>query len=110
MKVFIPTAGVGGIDDVVGQHFGRVPTYTLVDLDTNDVEVIPNTSEHRGWCWSAARFHIEDGHPRHALLRAGTEKRFIYSKRAASMSSLVPRYGARCDRGMAAGAAHGSDR
>jgi hypothetical protein len=26
------------------------------------------------------------------------------------MSSLVPRYGARCDRGMAAGAAHGSDR
>ena len=24
MKICIPTAGVGGIDDFVGQHFGRV--------------------------------------------------------------------------------------
>ncbi|MEA1895647.1 MAG: NifB/NifX family molybdenum-iron cluster-binding protein [Euryarchaeota archaeon] len=32
----------------MGQHFGRVPTYTLVDIDTDDVTMIPNTSEHRG--------------------------------------------------------------
>lgn len=48
MKVCIPTEGDGGIDDSVGQHFGRVPTYTVVDIDTGEVEVIANTSEHRG--------------------------------------------------------------
>jgi len=48
MKVCIPTEGEGGIDDLVGQHFGRVPTYTIVDLDTNEVEVTQNTSEHMG--------------------------------------------------------------
>jgi len=40
--------GDRGLDDVVGEHFGRVPTYTIVDLETNEVKVIPNTSEHMG--------------------------------------------------------------
>lgn len=48
MKVCIPTMGDHGLDDVVGEHFGRVPTYTIVDLETNDVKVVQNTSEHMG--------------------------------------------------------------
>jgi len=48
MKICIPTMGENGLDNVVGEHFGRVPTYTIVDLDTNEVKVIPNTSEHMG--------------------------------------------------------------
>lgn len=48
MRICVPTMGERGFDDVVGDHFGRVPTYTIVDLDTNDVKVIQNTSEHRG--------------------------------------------------------------
>lgn len=40
--------GKGGLDDRVGEHFGRVPTYTVVDLDTNEVKVVPNTSHHMG--------------------------------------------------------------
>ncbi|MCD5408516.1 NifB/NifX family molybdenum-iron cluster-binding protein [Candidatus Bipolaricaulota bacterium] len=36
----------GGLDDLVGQHFGRVPTY--YDTDTGEVEVLPNESEHMG--------------------------------------------------------------
>ena len=48
MKICIPTIGDNGLDDHVGEHFGRVPTYTIVDLDTNEVKVIPNTSEHMG--------------------------------------------------------------
>jgi predicted Fe-Mo cluster-binding NifX family protein len=48
MKVCIPTMGDRGLEDVVGEHFGRVPTYTIVDLETNEVKVIPNTSEHMG--------------------------------------------------------------
>lgn len=46
MKICIPTNGEAGLDDSVGEHFGRVPTYTIVDLDTDEVKVIPNTSNH----------------------------------------------------------------
>jgi predicted Fe-Mo cluster-binding NifX family protein len=48
MIVAVPSIGSGGLDDQVGEHFGRVPVYTLVDTDTNQVEVLPNTSEHMG--------------------------------------------------------------
>jgi predicted Fe-Mo cluster-binding NifX family protein len=48
MKVCVPTNGENGLDDIVGEHFGRVPTYTIVDLDTNEVKVVQNTSEHMG--------------------------------------------------------------
>jgi len=40
--------GENGLDNAVGEHFGRVPTYTIVNLDSNEVKVIPNTSEHMG--------------------------------------------------------------
>jgi len=48
MKICIPTIGENGLENPVGEHFGRVPTYTIVDLNTNEVKVIPNTSEHMG--------------------------------------------------------------
>lgn len=48
MKICIPTNGNNGLEEVVGEHFGRVETYTIVDLETNDVKVIPNTSHHMG--------------------------------------------------------------
>jgi predicted Fe-Mo cluster-binding NifX family protein len=40
--------GNNGLDEFVGEHFGRVPTYTIVDIETEDVKVIPNTSHHMG--------------------------------------------------------------
>lgn len=48
MKICIPTMGENGLNNLVGEHFGRVPTYTIVDLDTDNVTVIPNTSHHMG--------------------------------------------------------------
>jgi predicted Fe-Mo cluster-binding NifX family protein len=48
MKVGIPSMGEKGLDEQVGQHFGRVTHYTIVDLETDDVNVIPNTSHHMG--------------------------------------------------------------
>lgn len=48
MKICVPTIGKDGLNNIVGEHFGRVPTYTIVDLDTDDVKVIPNTSHHMG--------------------------------------------------------------
>ena len=48
MKICIPTIGEKGLDDNVGEHFGRVPTYTIVNLDTDEVKVVPNISHHMG--------------------------------------------------------------
>ncbi|MEZ5334621.1 MAG: NifB/NifX family molybdenum-iron cluster-binding protein [Methanolobus sp.] len=48
MKLCIPSMGQNGIDDAVGQHFGKVPYYTLYDTESKEVSVISNTSEHNG--------------------------------------------------------------
>jgi len=47
-RVCIPTEGTGGLDAPVGEHFGRVPTYTIFETETEQVEVVDNTSEHMG--------------------------------------------------------------
>jgi predicted Fe-Mo cluster-binding NifX family protein len=38
----------GGLDDLVSDHFGRAPTFTVLDLDSNEVLVVRNRSEHMG--------------------------------------------------------------
>lgn len=48
MKVCVPTMGQSGMNEVISPHFGRCPHYTLIDTETNEVEVFPNTSEHMG--------------------------------------------------------------
>lgn len=48
MKLCIPTMGNKGMDEMVGEHFGRVPTYTIVDTETNDTTVIENNTMHMG--------------------------------------------------------------
>jgi len=47
-RVCVPTVGSGGLNDLVGEHFGRVPTYTIYNSETGEVEVVDNTSEHTG--------------------------------------------------------------
>ena len=61
MKVCIPTEGNKGFDDMVGEHFGRVPYYTVVDTETDEVEALENTSEHMGG----------SGYPPEIMARAG---------------------------------------
>ena len=48
MKVCVPTRDENGMEGIVEQHFGKAPTYTILDTDTREVVVIPNTSEHLG--------------------------------------------------------------
>lgn len=48
MKLGIPSLGDRGLEELVGEHFGRVPFYTIVDTETESVTVVPNTSEHMG--------------------------------------------------------------
>jgi predicted Fe-Mo cluster-binding NifX family protein len=63
MKICIPTMGEKGLEEAVGEHFGRVPTYTIVNLQTNEIKVIPNTSEHMGGV----------GHPPEIMVREGVD-------------------------------------
>ena len=48
MKVCMPTMSNTGLKDMIGEHFGRVPTYTIIDSESNEFKVIENTSEHMG--------------------------------------------------------------
>ena len=48
MKVCVPTTGDRGLEDFVGEHFGRVSFYTIVDTETSEVQILRNTSEHMG--------------------------------------------------------------
>ncbi len=48
MRIAIPTDGKHGMDENISDHFGRCPTFTIYDTDTEEVEVILNNSEHMG--------------------------------------------------------------
>jgi predicted Fe-Mo cluster-binding NifX family protein len=48
MKLCIPTLGNGGLEDLVSEHFGRAPTFIVVNMATNEVHVVANTGEHFG--------------------------------------------------------------
>ena len=48
MKICVPTMGNRGLDEQVGEHFGRVPSYTIFDTETNEATVVQNTSLHMG--------------------------------------------------------------
>ncbi|RCV64692.1 putative Fe-Mo cluster-binding protein, NifX family [Methanophagales archaeon] len=48
MKLCVPTLGNEGLEDVVSEHFGRSPTFTVVDMVNNKVEIVQNTGEHFG--------------------------------------------------------------
>lgn len=69
MKVCIPTMENGGLNDMVAQHFGRAPTYTVVDVQTNIVEIIPNSGEHMGGIGLPPEFIAKAG--THVMLCSG---------------------------------------
>jgi len=48
MRISVPSMGNKGLDDMVGQHFGRVPYYAVFDTETDKVEIVDNTSTHMG--------------------------------------------------------------
>ena len=63
MKIAVPTAENGGLNDLVSQHFGHANTFTIFDTETNEVEILPNQSMHRGGT----------GYPPEHLAPAGVE-------------------------------------
>jgi len=63
MRIAVPTAENGGLYDLVSQHFGHAPTFTIFDTETTEVEILPNQSLHRGG----------SGYPPDYLAPAGVE-------------------------------------
>lgn len=61
MKIAIPSLGDKGLAESVCPHFGRAPTYTIVDTETEDVDVIDNKSEHFGGMGKPPEFLSEKG-------------------------------------------------
>ncbi len=61
MKIGVPTMGDRGLEETVSGHFGRAPTFTVVDMSTNEVNVLPNTSEHFGGTKVAPEILAEAG-------------------------------------------------
>ncbi|HIH72402.1 MAG: hypothetical protein PWP49_1641 [Thermococcaceae archaeon] len=65
MRIAVATVE-GGLDDFVNQHFGRTPTFTIVDVENGEVKnvkVVPNpgASAPRGAGVQAAQFCIDEG-------------------------------------------------
>jgi predicted Fe-Mo cluster-binding NifX family protein len=61
VKVCLPTMGDRGMEEDVSAHFGRAPTFTVVDLDTGAVKVVPNTGEHMGGKGHAGELLLKEG-------------------------------------------------
>lgn len=61
MKIGVPTMGDKGLEEAVSEHFGRAPTFTIVDMRTNEVKVLPNTGEHFGGFKLAPEILSEEG-------------------------------------------------
>ncbi len=48
MKISIPVMDRSGSSSTVGQHFGKVPDYAIIETDSGELSFLENTSEHRG--------------------------------------------------------------
>jgi len=48
VKICIPTEGDKGADEQICPHFGRAPTFTIVDLEKDELKVIANNGSHMG--------------------------------------------------------------
>ncbi|WP_087035428.1 NifB/NifX family molybdenum-iron cluster-binding protein [Thermococcus litoralis] len=65
MRIAVATVN-GGLDEFVNQHFGRTPTFTIVDIEGGEIKnvrVVPNpgASAPRGAGVQAAQFCINEG-------------------------------------------------
>jgi predicted Fe-Mo cluster-binding NifX family protein len=63
LKVCVPTMGDKGFDESVSEHFGRAPTFTIIDVKTNEAKVLSNTSQHMGG----------SGYPPQIMVNAGVD-------------------------------------
>lgn len=61
MWICVPTEDQNGLDARVGGHFGRVPFYTFVDTERDEVKVIENAGVHHGPGLTPAQIIAQEG-------------------------------------------------
>ncbi len=62
--VAIPSSHPGGLDSMLGAHFGHCDLYTLVTLEDKAVQsvaVIPNVPHQQGGCMAPVKYLAENG-------------------------------------------------
>ena len=62
--VAIPSSHPGGLDAMLGAHFGHCDLYTLVTLEdkmVQSVAVIPNVPHQQGGCMAPVKYLAENG-------------------------------------------------
>jgi predicted Fe-Mo cluster-binding NifX family protein len=62
--VAIPSSNPGGLDAMLGAHFGHCDLYTLVTLEdkaVQSVEVIPNVPHQQGGCMAPVQYLADNG-------------------------------------------------
>ena len=71
----MPTMGYKGFDEEIGKHFGRAPTYTIIDTNNDIISIIENTNEHTGrmslLAEILAKYEVD------AIICSGLERRAI---------------------------------
>lgn len=74
MRICIPTDDDRGLQATAAGHFGRAPFFTVVDLDSDEMEVVPNPGcrhkEHR-----LHHIHQLKGHRVDAVICSGVGRR-----------------------------------
>ncbi len=61
MKICIPTTDDKGHNSTISTHFGRAPTYTIIDIETNEIEILQNTSDHSSGTCHPTELFLEKG-------------------------------------------------
>lgn len=84
MKICVPTMGNKGLEEKVYGHFGSAPFFTVVDTETEAVEVIDNQNQHHshGSCHPMIAL---DGKGVNAIVTGGMGRRAIEMLNAANV-------------------------
>jgi len=48
MRISVPSMGNKGLSEQISPHFGRAPVFTIYEMESEKVEILPNTSQHMG--------------------------------------------------------------
>lgn len=61
MRICVPSLGDGGLDAQASEHFGRAPTFTVYDTETETADIVTNDSHHHGGQGSPPEIVAESG-------------------------------------------------
>jgi predicted Fe-Mo cluster-binding NifX family protein len=101
MKLCIPTKGNEGMKAEVNLHFGSAPYFTIVDTQTNEIEIINNSDEHHahGMCQPVKSLTgknidavISGGMGMRAIQRLNQDNIKVFRAEGGNVAEIIGRY------------------